>query len=574
MEIVDQIRQVANIVEIASAYTNLKRRGKKFVGLCPFHSEKDPSFTVDDEKQLFHCFGCGQGGDVFTLIMEKENLDFPEAMKFLAQKYNIPLPQQRSLSPQAQKLEEKLLKINEMALAFFRRNLSATSEGKKALEYLKKRDFSEETIQELKIGYALNSWNSLLSHFQGRNIPSSLVEKAGLAVPGQKKNELYDRFRGRIIFPIFNLTGKVVAFGGRTVVQAEPKYLNSPDTPVYSKGKILYGLNFTKEAIRQNGELVLVEGYTDFASLYQAGIKNCAASLGTSLTSEQAFLAMRFSQKIIINYDGDSAGKMATSRAISILFEKGMETNVLILPENLDPDSFLKRYGKSRYEELTKSSVPLVKFLIDCFKPEKESMSVGEKIKVAQDIIRVIQLNPNTLAGGEYLKKLAEYLSIEEQLLRDTVRRKQNNKKTERERELLLPAEKRLLLILIENGHVGQVLVPQIKDEDFKGLMSESIFRFIRECYRKEGKFVLHGLNQSLAPPIAGYLSQLLMEESTGATVEEALDCLHALRKISLQNRLRELQEEIVRLERKGERERLTSLLSLKQDLIKQLISM
>lgn len=574
MEIVDQIRQVASIVEIASAYTNLKRRGKKFVGLCPFHSEKDPSFTVDDEKQLFHCFGCGQGGDVFTLVMEKENLDFPEAMKFLAQKYNIPLPQQRSLSPQTQKLEEKLLKINEMALAFFRRNLSTTSEGKKALEYLKKRDFSEETIQELKIGYALNSWDSLLSHFQGRNIPSALVEKAGLAVPGQKKDEFYDRFRGRVIFPIFNLTGKVVAFGGRTVVQAEPKYLNSPDSPVYSKGKILYGLNFTKEAIRQNGELVLVEGYTDFASLYQAGIKNCAASLGTSLTSEQAFLAMRFSQKIIINYDGDSAGKMATSRAISILFEKGMETNVLILPENLDPDSFLKKYGKSRYEEFAKSSVPLVKFLIDCFKPEKKSMSIGEKIKVAQDIIRVIQLNPNTMAGGEYLKKLAEYLSIEEQVLRDTVRRKQNNKKTETEKELLLPAEKRLLLILIENGHVGRVLMPEIKDEDFKGLMSESIFRFIRECYRKEGKFVLHGLNQSLAPPIAGYLSQLLMEESAEATVEEALDCLHALRKISLQNKLIELQEEIVRLERKGEQERLTSLLSLKQDLIKQLISM
>jgi len=212
MEIIDQIRQVSSIVEIASNYTALKKRGNKHVGLCPFHSEKDPSFTVDEEKQLFHCFGCGVGGDVFSLVMEKESLSFPEALKYLAEKYRIPLPQQK-VNPQVLRLEEKLFKINELAMEFFRKNLFNTREGADALAYLKKRRLAEETLQALKIGYALNSWNSLLSFFQAKNVPPSLLEKAGLILPGQKKAEFYDRFRGRIIFPIFSLTGKVVGFG-------------------------------------------------------------------------------------------------------------------------------------------------------------------------------------------------------------------------------------------------------------------------------------------------------------------------------------------------------------------------
>ncbi|TEU06665.1 MAG: DNA primase, partial [Candidatus Aminicenantes bacterium] len=314
MEIVDQIRQTASIVEIASQYTTLRRRGNKHVGLCPFHSEKTPSFTVDDEKQLFHCFGCGAGGDIFTLVMERENLSFPEALKYLAEKYNIPLPKKREFSPQLQKLEEQLFKINENTLAFFKKNLFTTKEGEKALEYLKKRDISEEIIQKLKIGYALNSWDSLLSFFKEKKVTPKLLEKAGLVLYNQKKDSYYDRFRGRIIFPIFGLTGKVVAFGGRSILNADPKYLNSPDTPVYSKGKILYGLNFSKESISDTGEVIIVEGYTDFVSLYQAGITNIAASLGTSLTSDQVSQTLRFAPKIIINYDGDSAGKLATSR--------------------------------------------------------------------------------------------------------------------------------------------------------------------------------------------------------------------------------------------------------------------
>ena len=345
MDVIDQIKNTASIVDVASQYTTLRRRGKKHLGLCPFHSEKTPSFTVDEDKQLFHCFGCNIGGDLFTLVMEKENLSFPEALRFLAEKYNIVLPEKRKFSPQLAKLEEKLTKISEDSLAFFRKNLFNTKEGENAQEYLRKREISEELIQKLKIGYALNSWDALLSFFQRKDISPSLLEKAGLVLRRAKKEGHYDRFRGRIIFPIFTPTGKVVAFGGRTIIDQDPKYLNSPDTPIYTKGKLLYGWNFTKDAVREQREIILVEGYTDLLALLQAGIPNVAASLGTSLTSEQVMQASRFESRVIVSYDADAAGIKASLRAISLCFEQGVEIRVLTLPKGYDPDSFIRKYG-------------------------------------------------------------------------------------------------------------------------------------------------------------------------------------------------------------------------------------
>lgn len=268
MEVIDQIRQSANIAELASQYTKLQQRGRRHVGLCPFHSEKTPSFYLDDDKQLYHCFGCGAGGDIFTLVMEKENLSFPEAVRLLAEKYNIAMPESKAFSPEYQGLKESIYQVTEDALAFFRKNLNNTEEGKKALEYLHKRDIQPQIIKTLKLGYALNSWDGLLSAFKRKKIAPSILEQAGLILRRQNKEGHYDRFRGRIIFPIFNdRTGKVVAFGGRSLFDEDPKYLNSPDTPIYSKGKLLYGLNYSRDSIREQDALILVEGYTDFLSL-------------------------------------------------------------------------------------------------------------------------------------------------------------------------------------------------------------------------------------------------------------------------------------------------------------------
>lgn len=574
MEIIDKIRQIASIVEIVSQYTTLKKRGRKYVGLCPFHSEKDPSFTVDDEKQLFHCFGCGVGGDIFTLVMEKENLSFPEALKYLAQKYNLPLPTRRKLSPQFLKLEEQLYKINENTLAFFKKNLFNTKEGQRALEYLKKRNISEETIQQLKTGYALNSWTSLLDFFQEKGISPALLEKAGLVLPSQKKDGYYDRFRGRIIFPIFSLSGKVVAFGGRTFIDAEPKYLNSPDTPIYTKGEHLYGLNLTKNSIREKGEVILVEGYTDFAALYQAGITNSAASLGTSLTPSQVSLASRFAPRIIVNYDSDSAGKAAAMRAISLCFKKGAQIKVLTLPEDLDPDSFLKKYGPEKYRSLLEKSTSGLKVMIDSFLREGRMDVPEEKAMIVRNVVKEIEKIPDSVVRSEYLKQASEFLSVDEGIIRNIIRQK-SPEKTSEEKEFFLPAEKRLLQTLIENKEIASHVYEEMKEEDFQGLIGEPIFKILSDSFQK-GKFLsIHELHQEeIDPRLLSTLSKALIEKGDTPTVEKALDCLYSLKKKSLENRWKQINKEITRVEKSGEREKLSSLLRQKHDIAKQILSL
>jgi len=575
MEIIEQIRNVANIVDIASQYTTLKQRGRKHVGLCPFHSEKQPSFTVDDEKQLFHCFGCGVGGDVFTLIMEKENLSFPEALRYLAGKYNIELPETRKSSPKQRNLEEKLFKINEDALAYFKKNLFNTSEGRKALEYLKKRNFTEETIQKLKIGYALNSWTALVGFFQGKSVSANLLEKAGLVLPGQKKEGYYDRFRGRIIFPIFTPTGKVVAFGGRTFINAEPKYLNSPDTPVYTKGDLLYGLNFSKDSIREKGEVILVEGYTDFTSLFQNGISYVAASLGTSLTPNQVYQALLYLPSlatIIVNYDSDSAGIAAALRAISISWGKGAKIKVLTLPEELDPDSFLQKYNKEEYLKQLEKSPSVLKVLIDSYTREGNMEIPEEKAMIVRKVVKEIEKIqiPEPLFRSEYVKKASEYLSVDEDIMRRMFQQKPSEEKREKKESFLL-AEKRLLQILLEDKLLAQTVFSEMKKEYFQGLKSEPIFNALSESFQKGTASSIPELKQKIDRTLFSLLSEALMEKEQLPTLEEALECLNTLRQYALENQAKKLKEQITSLERKGEKDEISLLIKQLQEIKNQL---
>jgi len=542
------------------------------VGLCPFHSEKQPSFTVDDEKQLFHCFGCGVGGDVFSLVMEKENLSFPEALRFLAEKYNLKLPETRKTSPQKRNLEEKLFKINEDTLAYFKKNLFNTSEGRKALEYLKKRNITEDTIQKLKIGYALNSWTSLVDFFNRKGVDSKLLETAGLALPGQKKEGYYDRFRGRIIFPIFDLTGKVVAFGGRTFINAEPKYLNSPDTPVYTKGNLLYGLNFSKDSVREKGEMILVEGYTDFTALFQNGISNVAASLGTSLTPSQVYHAFRFAPTIIINYDSDSAGISAARRALPLSWEKGAQVKILTLLEELDPDSFIQKYGIEEYKEHLRKSTPADEFLLDFHLKEVNLDIPEQKVRAVRNIWDEIKKNPNEIIIDEYIKKLSHRLKIDEGTLRSIIKLKpaEINEK-EKEKIRFLPAEKRLLQILIEDKRIAPDVYAEMKGEYLQGLKSEPIFNALSESHKKGTSSSLPELKQKIDRSLFSLLSEALMEKEQVPTLEEAIECLNTLRQYSLENQAKKLKEEITSLERKGETGKLSPLIKQLQEVKNQL---
>ncbi len=573
MEIIDQVRQASSIVEIASQYTTLKHRGRKWVGLCPFHSEKTASFTVDEEKQLYHCFGCGVGGDVFSLLMEKENLTFPEALRSLAERYHIPMPAQQRIRPEVLKLEEKLFKTNELALGYFRKNLFGTTEGKKALDYLKKRGLSDETIQTLKIGYALNSWTALIDFFEAKGVPISLLEKGGLALPGSRPNEYRDRFRGRVIFPIFSLTGRVVAFGGRTVTDAEPKYLNSPETPLYSKGKLLYGLNFTKDAIRKEGTAILVEGYTDFSALYQAGITNVVASLGTALTPWQVGQVVRFAARLVVNYDGDSAGRTAAARAVPLGFEKGLSIDVLVLPDDLDPDSFLKTHGRDKYLALMKKTVPGLDFLVDALSAGVRMDIPEEKGKAARAVVREIEKVPDPVARSEYLRRASAKLGVGEELLRNIVEHRVESSGPE-ETGLFCPAEKRLFQILMGDRSVAPYVFAECGEEIFRGLRSEPVFQYILECFKHDEDWSFPGLQGKVPPALLPQLARALFEKSSAGSLAEAQECLKSLRKFHLQNRLKDIQLKIARSEKKGEKEELLALLYQKQDVTKQILSL
>lgn len=564
METVERIRQSANIIDIAAQYTTLRRRGNKHVGLCPFHSEKTPSFTVDEEKQLFHCFGCGVGGDIFTLIMEKESLSFPEAVQYLAQKYNIPLPQKKGVSRRNHKLEEKLLRACEDALAFFKKNLYNTDEGKKALEYLKKRGFKEATIQAFKIGYASNRWDGLLNFFKTKNFPVNLLEKAGLVIYNANKNSYYDRFRGRVIFPIFSLTGKVLAFGGRTVFDDEPKYLNSPDTPIYSKGKLLYGLNLSKEAIRKNGEVLFCEGYTDLISLYQAGITHVAASLGTSLTPDQVSLALRFASKIIVSYDGDEAGAKAACRAVSLCFEKGAESRVLILPEGSDPDTVVRNEGPDTFLQFMKKSHPGLHFFIDSQIKGKNINSPEIKGRAARTVMELLSAIPDPIVRSEYLKQAAEYLNVDEALLRVYRPKKDAPRKEKREPDLL-PAERRLLQIIFHDKDFFEYVFARLKEEHFRDLTSSPIFSALQKIRREGREPVFNEFQESVPPHLMSVLSRLLLELQPEPTLDEAKDCVEALEKFALEKEFKRINAEISRLGKNGTLDKITALQNQRQ---------
>ncbi len=573
MEIIDQVRQASSIVEIASQYTTLKHRGRKWVGLCPFHTEKTPSFTIDEDKQLYHCFGCGVGGDIFSLLMERENLTFPEALKSLAERYHVPLPAQQRVRPEVLKLEEKLLKANELALGYFRKNLTGTAEGRKGLDYLKARGLSDETIQTLKIGYALNAWTALIDFFRSKDVPISLLEKGGLALPGSRPGEFRDRFRGRVIFPIFSLTGRVVAFGGRTVVDAEPKYLNSPETPLYSKGKLLYGLNFTKDAIRKEGTAILVEGYTDLSSLYQAGITNVVASLGTALTPWQVGQALRFAPRLVVSYDGDRAGRTAAARAVPLGLEKGLNVDVLVLPDDLDPDAFIRRHGRDRYLALMKKALPGLDFLVDSLAAAARMDIPEEKGKVVRAVVREIEKTPDPVARSEYLRRASAKLGVTEDLLRNIIERKAPDPGPA-EPGLFCPGEKRLFQILMSDPSLAPDVFAECGEEIFQGLRSEPVFQYILACFRNDESWSFPGLQGRVPPALMSQLARALFEKSSEGSVEEAQECLRSLRMFYLQNRLKDIQLKIARSEKSGEKEELLALLYQKQDVTKQILSM
>ena len=424
-EKITEIKNAADIVDIISGFVLLKKSGRNHLGLCPFHAEKTPSFTVSNEKQIFYCFGCGAGGNVFAFLMKKEGLTFPEAIKYIAGKYGVDIPAESMTPEQKKRVSEKesLLSVNKQAMDFFCKALFEGDSGKKAFEYLKKRSISEQTIREYRIGYAPESWNSLYNHLIKKRIPLGQIEKAGLIIQRSNSPGFYDRFRDRIIFPIFDPNSQVIGFGGRVMDDSLPKYLNSPETVVFNKSRSLYGLNAAKSECRITETVYIVEGYFDLLALHQHGIKNCVATLGTAITPEHVKIlrgVVGKEGKFILVYDSDAAGIKAAYRSTEI-FDKGYaDARILVLPSGYDPDSYLVEFGAESFKKAVSGALGAVSFLINRA-IKKHGMSVEGKIRIISEVKDIISSVGDNIERSLYIRELAEKTDIDEAAIRERI---------------------------------------------------------------------------------------------------------------------------------------------------------
>ena len=415
-QLIQTIRDRNEITAVVAEYVTLKKSGKTLSGLCPFHHEKTPSFTVSREKQLFYCFGCSSGGDVFNFIMRIENLTFPQAARWLAERAQIPWEEEETPDASRRRKErEAIYKLNSLASEFYHQVLLNAPQANTARDYLQSRGLGSEAIQEFRLGYALPIWEGLANMLKKKGIPMALAERAGLVLSGQ--NGFYDRFRDRVIFPILDPQGRVAAFGGRVLGNGQPKYLNSPDTPIFNKGRYLYGLFQAKDHIRSVGKAVIVEGYTDVIQAHIQGIKEVVASLGTALTLDQIKTLRRYTEDVTIAYDADTAGQSATVRGLDLVRHSGLMVRVARLPEGDDPDSLLRRGEAEKFRRILHEGVDLFQFKLEHALSDQNLTSPEGKARAVAATMPLLAEVDNRVARDEYLRLLAQRLHVNEETL-------------------------------------------------------------------------------------------------------------------------------------------------------------
>lgn len=548
----EKVKQQADIVRIVGEYVRLKKSGQNFTGLCPFHSEKTPSFAVHPTKQIYHCFGCGLGGDVFKFVMEMEKCAFPEAVRIVAEKCGIAIPRPREHSPEERRENQQRAALSEMhreAAAFFVRQLEGTPEGKVARAYLEDRGLSAETIAGFGLGFAPSGGEVLYRQLK-QKYPDPLIELSGL-ISRDQSGRLFDRFRRRIMFPIANEGGKIVAFGGRALGDDIPKYMNSPETPLYSKSTVLYHLDRAKESMRRADFAILVEGYMDTIGIVRAGIGNVVASCGTSLAEPQVKLLARFTRHVVVNYDPDAAGQAATERSIGLLLEHGLDVRVLALPGKADPDKFIREQGKDAYQKLLNAAPEYVDYLIE--RARKMDLVTGEgKLRALNFLMPYVQKIPNQLLRSEWASRIAQQLRIEEPVLRQSLRRAAVERRGDVKTEAALigrvgkQAERRLIQMLNETKDFRVRLVEELRAESlYQGLETEKIFAALLEASTEALPPDPAALAAVLAENDRRLLFEILFETGAEATWQEAESCLVVLRRRQAKAELDMVQSQI-----------------------------
>ncbi|MFN0112178.1 MAG: DNA primase [Blastocatellia bacterium] len=585
----EELRNQADILKIVGDYVSLKKKGNNYWACCPFHNEKSPSFSVNPSKGFFKCFGCGKGGDAVTFVMEIEGAPFPEAVKTVAEKCGIAIPvvaeDQRDYEERDRQRAD-LLQLNAWATEFFEQNLVETNEGRRGLAYLEGRGITEATRGQFRLGYAPNSWDAMSSFLRSRGASAAQIERSGL-VSLKEAGGFYDRFRGRLMFPICDTQGRPVAFGGRIIGEGEPKYLNSPETSVYTKGQHLFGLGYSRDSIRNKDFAILVEGYLDFLIPYQEGVRNLVASLGTALTENQVRLLGRYTRKIVVNFDPDSAGVAATKRSLELLLGEGFKVNVLTLPDNLDPDEFIRARGADGYLRLLKNSQPFLDYIVEQAVGANDQKSPAGKVETINSILPYLKLVKDRIERAEQFERIADRVKIDSKLIRQEFQKAADTRQEKVSERVVIasvaikPAERKLLEILLACQPVRRQMSLQMTEDDYFGLRTEKLFHTIFEFERQQIEISYPLLSQQLDDDdlARDLLPQLMIsdveidsmnQESLVRAEREASESLHSLRCAKLADKQSALQSELNQAQRSNDGARLGELMMLKFELAKQ----
>jgi len=561
---INDIREKTDIVSVISDFVPLKKRGRNFIGLCPFHSEKTPSFTVSQEKQMFHCFGCGEGGNVFTFLMKTNNLEFTDAVQYLADKlgYQIEKTKSENFVPKSEK--EKILSIIKLAAKYFENMLVNSLNGKFARDYIEKRKFSSDTAKLFKIGYAPEGWNGLTNYLIERGLSATDIYKAGLSIQKEDGSGYYDRFRNRLMFTICDLMGREIAFGGRTLGTDDAKYINSSESPVYSKGNTLFGLNLSRDAIKALDFTIVVEGYVDLITCYQNGIKNIVATLGTALTENQARLLARFSLNAVLVFDSDNAGSIATGRGIDVLRDAGINVKIASCQTGKDPDEEINKSGVENFKKSINDAMPWLEYKIRSMLKKYSINEIEGKSKAIKDISHILGTEKDAVIQSEYAKMVSVILHVDPEIILSQMRQQKyySNKSTgslrrvvEKPTQKLIMAEQILIKLMVENAIHIEKIKNEIFPEDFtddshrmiaRMLFDGSSYHLIQEALDDAGKKIFSGI-------MVGELPECDDEKYV-------LDCIRTVKVHQINDKLARIKKEIDIVEKEGDLESLKEL--------------
>lgn len=586
----DEVKNQGDIVRVVSDYITLKKRGSSYIAICPFHSEKTPSFNVHPGKGLFKCFGCGVGGSIFDFVMRIEGCGFPESVRIVAEKCGIPVPvvEETEDYKKVARTRENVLRLNEWAAQYFEKQLMEAAGGA-ARDYIQSRGINEETRKRFRVGFAPDTWEGLTNHLRELGATTDELDSSGLAVL-RDTGGIYDRFRGRVMFPITDSQDRVIAFGGRVMGEGEPKYLNSPETAVYTKGRNLYALAHAKNEIRHLGFAILVEGYLDCIIPHQEGIGNVVASLGTALTDSQVRLLRRYMDKpnIVVNFDPDAAGQTATMRSIEMLLVEGFKVNILRVPSDEDPDEFVRAHGADEFRELLKTTQPYIEYIIDRSIAAHDTSRPAGKVAAINDILPHLARMRDKVARADHADQLADRLKIDSRTVREELKRTATNRRPAldagrlRAAEEMTQAERQLLELMLANEYVRRAMLSTLQEEEYAELATGAIFAAIISTERD-------GLDPDFAILSArietemerDLLPALLMSDLAWAggddfdtLLKKATEALSSLRRRQLERKLDTIQIEIGHAERERDDARVLSLYQQKTEIQKRKLAL